>query len=609
MSALLGGCGDDESTALSGADADGDGWPAPLDCADNDPEVFPGADEIPYDGIDQDCSGSDLTDLDQDGFDGGETGSHGEGGAAGAASAAEDCDDHRPDVHPASVEVCGDGIDQDCSGADQPCDELDRDRDGVTAAEGDCNDLDANIGPQSDEVYYNGVDDDCDPSTRDSDQDADGFSRDLGADCNDEDADVFPGADEIPYDGIDQDCSGADLVDVDGDGVPGGPGGSDCDDFDATVRPGRHEVVVDGIDQNCDGSDLAGVDELVRFTDRDAVPASGAAIAAGVDGDGEPVALAAWPDSRNATNQDVYAQLLNETGRRVGSEIIVVEAGLSKSDVRVAAHESVFLVTWRTSEGVFAQLVSGEGERIANDLPIGAAGGAGVDVSYGPDNFAVVWRQTDADPVEVRVRGVTPEGVRGDNNVVFAGSSSAVAVASTPEEHMVFWTGEAGYGLFAHRVNGRGEPIGDVLEISELGPLGPIAATAAGARYAVVLQQSGPTQSTRGFIVDVAGDIVVGGESGLRLSQESFSIPDVVITGASSGFFAGWQDLRHITATPALQAIYYNGFDDDGTPWFTHDRALHADVGVELGGAARVGDHVLVLSRNAFGLGVLPVPR
>ncbi len=32
-----------------------------------------------------------------------------------------DCDDGDPSVHPGAVEVCGDGIDQDCSGADAPC--------------------------------------------------------------------------------------------------------------------------------------------------------------------------------------------------------------------------------------------------------------------------------------------------------------------------------------------------------------------------------------------------------------------------------------------------------------------------------------------------------
>jgi FG-GAP-like repeat/Putative metal-binding motif len=40
-------------------DADGDGVLRPRDCRDDDPSIFPGAHDVPRDGIDQDCSGRD----------------------------------------------------------------------------------------------------------------------------------------------------------------------------------------------------------------------------------------------------------------------------------------------------------------------------------------------------------------------------------------------------------------------------------------------------------------------------------------------------------------------------------------------------------------------
>ena len=43
-------------------------------------------------------------------------------------------------IYPGAEEICDDGIDQDCNGSDLSCDDVDNDSDGFTDAQGDCND-------------------------------------------------------------------------------------------------------------------------------------------------------------------------------------------------------------------------------------------------------------------------------------------------------------------------------------------------------------------------------------------------------------------------------------------------------------------------------------
>jgi hypothetical protein len=175
------------------------------DCDDTDKRVYPGAPEVAYDGVDQDCNGEDLCDVDLDGFEAG----------LGACFGA-DCDDDDPAVNPAAREVWYDGEDRDCDGAS----DYDADRDGFDASDyggEDCDDADDVVHPDADEVWYDGEDRDCDGAS-DYDADRDGFDADDygGEDCEDSDPTVYPGAPELA-DGLDNDCNGIDEDD-DSDG-------------------------------------------------------------------------------------------------------------------------------------------------------------------------------------------------------------------------------------------------------------------------------------------------------------------------------------------------------------------------------------------------------
>lgn len=69
-----------------------------------------------------------------------------------------DCNDHNPAIRPGALEIAGDGIDQDCNGADLA---LDRDGDGSPFFQ-DCNDENAKINPDATEIRGNGIDENCD---------------------------------------------------------------------------------------------------------------------------------------------------------------------------------------------------------------------------------------------------------------------------------------------------------------------------------------------------------------------------------------------------------------------------------------------------------------
>ena len=130
-----------------------------------------------------------------------------------------DCDDTDPTINPGVAEVCGDGIDNDCSGADG---DIDLDGDGglsASCAGDDCDDTDPTVYMGAPELCDQ-LDNDCDtvvPADESSDGDGDGTV--TCADCNDSDILIFPGAVEI-CDGIDTDCDGLYFIGAPPDASP-----------------------------------------------------------------------------------------------------------------------------------------------------------------------------------------------------------------------------------------------------------------------------------------------------------------------------------------------------------------------------------------------------
>ena len=312
------------------------------DCDDSNNSIFPGAQEICDNGIDDDCDGliddtdPDVVmtiwyrDQDQDGF----------GNLAMALTACTqpdgfvsngiDCNDQDASINPNALELCDNGIDDDCDGLIDSADPdetgtvfwyQDADGDGFgnpqefslscTAPTGfvmdntDCNDNAANINPGALELCDNGIDDDCDGlidsadpdvaqvGTWYLDSDGDGFGDannsiqtcnpgntyvNNNTDCDDTNAAVNPEGIEV-CNSRDDDCNG--LVDIedpnlsgvgiwfadedeDGFGDPDNfifecsqqpgfiPNNQDCDDSNPDVNPDAVEFC-NGIDDNCDG--------------------------------------------------------------------------------------------------------------------------------------------------------------------------------------------------------------------------------------------------------------------------------------------------------------------------------------------------------------------
>ena len=91
------------------------------------------------------------TDMDDDGFESEEAGG-------------TDCDDYNASIYPGAEEIADNGIDEDCDGEDSvsPTVNSDVDGDNYTVSDGDCDDNNSSVHPGATEIPDNGIDEDCD---------------------------------------------------------------------------------------------------------------------------------------------------------------------------------------------------------------------------------------------------------------------------------------------------------------------------------------------------------------------------------------------------------------------------------------------------------------
>jgi hypothetical protein len=264
-------------------DADNDGYFAQgglcgtADCNDNSNAIHPGASDANCNGIDENCD----TVADEGYAITATLCGIGACAAAGelicsAGTTVDTCTAGSP-----AIEICGNGIDENCNGADEECapvcTDIDGDGYGLNCALGnDCNDNDNAVHPGASDADCNGVDENCD-TVADEGYAITATSCGIGA-CaaagqktciagveTDSCTAGTPAADDANCNNIDDDCNGA--ADEDYLAVPTTCGIGPCAAAGelvcsagttvdtCTAGTPAIEVCGNGIDENCDGSD------------------------------------------------------------------------------------------------------------------------------------------------------------------------------------------------------------------------------------------------------------------------------------------------------------------------------------------------------------------
>ncbi len=255
------------------------------DCDDTNANVNPSATEV-CNGIDDNCDGliddADpnvvgqqvwYADTDGDTFGDASVSIQACDQPTGYVSNSDDCNDANANVNPSAIEICGNGIDDNCDGQiDEGCSTYtyfnDSDNDsygdpllfitttnpippiGYVTNNTDCDDTNANINPAATEIC-NGIDDNCNGLVDDADPNVVGQ--------------------QVWYADGDGDGFGSATSFTSACNQPAGyvSNSNDCDDSNSNINPSATEICGNGIDDNCDGQTDEGCSIFTFYFDGD----------------------------------------------------------------------------------------------------------------------------------------------------------------------------------------------------------------------------------------------------------------------------------------------------------------------------------------------------
>jgi hypothetical protein len=201
--------------------------------------------------------------------------------------------------------------------------------------------------------------------------------------------------------------------------------------------------------------------------------------------------LVVYVAATTPTEDDVYGQLLDASGNKVGAEFRISAVSQEHENFNPPAvgfdsETGRYLVAWDRDETVFVRVLAPNGAPLSGELPISAAQ-SDIEteaIAYSPvtHEYLVVWKAFSEG--RVYTQRLSQDGAQvGGDDVIVAGSAGLsvddaidVAYNATSLEYFVVFnaaTPSSGEEVFGQRLNLAGAEVGaDDFQISEMGPEG-----------------------------------------------------------------------------------------------------------------------------------------